>query len=323
MKTRVTVEEVKQAVTSRIAAGLHPTGSRLPTVRYLADELGANRNTVNKAYRQLCDTGVIELGPGQKSFVVSRANQLTGFSSQFQQQAAAVVWQGMAAGIPRERMLNDLAAIVADVYGAHRLRMKFIECNRYESDELATNLTELVGEPIEACVLDEALARPKRFAQSSDLIVTTFHHLAEVTHGFVSQDVKIVGVDTRPSHETLLGVARMTSPRIGLVCTQANTARTLQHVINSYHPNHEVSVGLIDDPASVRRVAQSCSQFAVTRNCVAPFTAIAHRQPDVVVDFRIDEQSISYLKQRIQQTKLELHAYQTTNRSTYGPKSHD
>ena len=64
-KVHVTVNEVKQAITRRINGGLHPRSSQLPSVRTLADELRANRNTVNKAYRQLSEMGIIELSPSE------------------------------------------------------------------------------------------------------------------------------------------------------------------------------------------------------------------------------------------------------------------
>lgn len=304
-KTRVTVDEVKQAVTRRINAGVHPIGSRLPPVRNLADELGANRNTVNKAYRQLCDTGVIALSPSHKSFVVGEGAHLKVAGDQFRHQVTDVVWQAMAAGVSRQQMMADLISIVDTVYEAHRLRIKFIECNEMDSTEMADELSLLVGEPVEACLLDQAVKNARSFSRQSDLIITTFHHLAEVSRAFSqSRDAdKVIGVDTRPSPDTLLRIARVTSPRIGLVCTLENTARTLRYLINSYHPDHAVDVALIDDPNGVKQVARSSGHVIVTHTAADQFSKIARRQPDIVVQFRVDEQSIVYLKQRIRQAR--------------------
>ena len=46
----VTAEEIQQAIINRIMSRQYVSGDRLPSVRDLADELGSNRNTVNKAY---------------------------------------------------------------------------------------------------------------------------------------------------------------------------------------------------------------------------------------------------------------------------------
>jgi GntR family transcriptional regulator len=306
--SRVSVDAVKQAVTHRITSGIHPIGSRLPPVRNLANELGANRNTVNKAYRQLCDAGVIELSPGRKSFHVGQHPAQAGIAEQLTNQASQLVWQGMAAGIPRDQMMSNLASVVDAVYGARRLSIVFIECNAFESNELATDLSQLTGEHIDAWVLDDAIAQARRLGKRCDLVVTTFHHLAEVTSAFAHVADKVVGLDTRPNHETLLGIARITSSSVGVVCTQANTARTLQHVVNSYHPNLAVNIGLIDQPANVKGVARASERTVVTRNCVAPFLALTGKHPDVVVDFRIDDQSVNYLKQRIRKAQMHQRA---------------
>jgi GntR family transcriptional regulator len=303
-KARVTVDEVKQAVTQRISAGVHPAGSRLPTVRDLADELGANRNTVNKAYRQLCDAGVIALSPSHKSFVVGEGAQLRGAGDQLQRAATELVWQAMAAGVPRQQMMDDLMSVVADVYESHRLRMTFIECNEMDSAEMADELTHLVGETVEACLLDNALRRAASLARRNDLVITTFHHLAEVSRAFGQHADRVIGVDTRPSPDTLLRIARITSQDIGLVCTLDNTARTLRHIINSYHPDHTVDVALIDDPNGIKRVARTSGHVVVTHTAADVFRRVAQRQPDVVVQFRVDEQSIAYLKQRMRQVRL-------------------
>lgn len=326
-KPRVTVDQVKQAVARRIHAGVHPLGSKLPTVREFADELGANRNTVNKAYRQLCEAGVLELGPGGRSFVVGAHPPPQHAGAQFREQAVEVVWQAMAAGIPRESVLDDLSVVVERVYGAGRLRIPFIECNELETAELAADLAALVSEPIEPCLLDDAQRLARDVAERSDLIVTTFHHLAEVNRAFMRHADKVIGVDTRPSPETMLGIARIGGPRIGLVCTLDNTAASLRHFIQSYHPERAVEVALIGDDDAVRRVARACGSVAVTHTCVERYAALAHKQPDVVVRFRIDEQSITYLRQRIQRAKLRarmpgarIHTHESSGEDKWHPK---
>lgn len=59
----------------RLAAcgGLEP-GEQLPSVRSLAQELGINPNTVQKAYRILESQGVLETVPGKGSFLASENN---------------------------------------------------------------------------------------------------------------------------------------------------------------------------------------------------------------------------------------------------------
>lgn len=313
---RVTVEDVKQAITWRIQTGMHPANSRLPSVRELARELGANRNTVNKAYRQLCEAGVIALSPRNRGFIVKDEGARIAAADDLQRCAREMIWRAMVAGIPRERITQDLLATVADVYAARCLRMTFIECNAHDSAEMARELSELVGEPIAACVLQDAARRARALARQNDLIITTFHHLAEVSQIFGECTDRIVGVDTRPSPDTLLRIARLAGPRIGLVCTLENTARSLRHIIKSYHPDRAVDTALVDAAADVQRLARVCDHVIVTHTAAEQFAQIARRQPDVVVQFCIDEQSIAYLRQRMRQIRLNAHALSTSNGET-------
>ncbi|BCX04940.1 MAG: hypothetical protein KatS3mg053_2878 [Candidatus Roseilinea sp.] len=312
---RITVEDVKQAIIWRIHTGMHPASSRLPPVRDLARQLGANRNTVNKAYRQLCDAGVIAISPGNRGFLVKDEGSRIAAVNDLQRCAREVIWRAMVAGVSREQITQDLLAAVASVYASHRLRMVFIECNAHDSVEMARELGELVGEPVEPCVLRDAVRGARDLARRNDLIITTFHHLAEVSQVFGECAERVVGVDTRPSPDTLLRIARLAGLRIGLVCTLENTARSLHHIIKSYHPDRAVDMALVDDAAGVRRLARTCDHVIVTHTAAEQFVQIAHRQPDVVVQFCVDEQSIAYLKQRMRQARLAGHASPIANRA--------
>jgi DNA-binding transcriptional regulator YhcF (GntR family) len=64
-------EQLRTGVATRVASGELPAGTRLPTVRGLADELGLAVNTVARAYRELEADGVVETRGRQGTFVRS------------------------------------------------------------------------------------------------------------------------------------------------------------------------------------------------------------------------------------------------------------
>lgn len=53
-------EQVRTQLLRQIESGELPTGTRLPTVRRLADDLGLAVNTVARAYRELESAGFVE-----------------------------------------------------------------------------------------------------------------------------------------------------------------------------------------------------------------------------------------------------------------------
>ncbi len=62
-------EQIVHAVKRAVATGHLQPGDRFPAVRTISVELGVNPNTVQKAATVLINLGVLEVRPGQGSFV--------------------------------------------------------------------------------------------------------------------------------------------------------------------------------------------------------------------------------------------------------------
>jgi len=304
-KERISAKDIQRALIWRISNGVYHPGEALPPVRKLAEEFGANRNTVNKACQELRKLGLLEMRTDRRSPIVTRIAATAAPLEHVRQQARDVVWQAMSAGMTRQQLLADITALIEEVYGESDLAIRFLECNSYDSTTLSHDLSRLTGVPIGAGLLDELRQNTDAFAQKYDLIVTTFHHLAEVLQALERYKDRVIGVDTRPSSESLLRIARLTKPQIGLICTLPNTARSLEYIILSYQPTAQVITALIHAHDDVRRLARFCDHLVVTHNCVSTLAELTGRRPDVVIEFRIDDQSLEYLKDRIRAARRE------------------
>ncbi len=64
--------QIHDAISARIDSGVFPTGFRLPATRALAEQLGAHRNTVVRAYEELALSGYVESMVGRGTFVAER-----------------------------------------------------------------------------------------------------------------------------------------------------------------------------------------------------------------------------------------------------------
>ena len=79
LKNRMPIyEQVVQKFTRFILLGKLEEGSRVPSVRDLAREIGVNPNTVQKAYRELESRGYIYTVLGQGSFISSLSERSDG-----------------------------------------------------------------------------------------------------------------------------------------------------------------------------------------------------------------------------------------------------
>jgi len=86
-----TSAEVREQIIAGALDGSLPAGTKLPTVRALADELGLAVNTVAKAYRDLETAAVIETRGRAGSFVALSAD-----SAERALQEAAVAYAARA-----------------------------------------------------------------------------------------------------------------------------------------------------------------------------------------------------------------------------------
>lgn len=90
-------EQLRSAVAGQVADGSLVAGTRLPTVRALAAELGLAVNTVAKAYRALETDGVVETRGRAGTFVSSTA--LAGVSGDVERLAADYALAARRAGL--------------------------------------------------------------------------------------------------------------------------------------------------------------------------------------------------------------------------------
>lgn len=65
-------EQVKQFLTAAVESGELTPGTKLPTVRALAADLGVAANTVARSYRELEASGVVETRGRSGTFVAGR-----------------------------------------------------------------------------------------------------------------------------------------------------------------------------------------------------------------------------------------------------------
>lgn len=112
-----TAAGIAAALSRMIASGALPSGSRLPTVRALANELGVSPTTVSEAWSALSGVGAIEARGRAGTFVRSRADSAA--PRRYRQITGAGADGGfgldLATGTPDPDLLPDLSRALAAV----------------------------------------------------------------------------------------------------------------------------------------------------------------------------------------------------------------
>ena len=103
-------EQLRVQLLEQIRSGALAAGSRLPTVRRLADDLGLAPNTVARTYRELEQSGVVETRGRNGTFVALSTDSATRSA---QEAARAYVDRLRALGIPDSDAPGFVAAIIA------------------------------------------------------------------------------------------------------------------------------------------------------------------------------------------------------------------
>jgi DNA-binding transcriptional regulator YhcF (GntR family) len=296
-------DTVRATLLRRIYTGTYAVGSRIPPSRTLAKELGVNRNTVGKVFQELARDGIVSLVPGRGGGTfVQRTDIVPDIAADhLRLSLQPLVQQAYARGMHKNIVREVAFQVIDEAYGAPDVRIKFLECNPHDAQELVRQLSPVIDCQIDAGVLDqEDIAG---LATRYPLIVTTFHHLNEVLRELNGQREQVVGVHAVPTSEVALRIALLEGKHFGLVCGRENTVASMKYLVQSYHPENDLDVALVQDTTAVQALAQRCTALIATYSCADTVVQLTGRIPDVVVEFQIEAQSIEFLRQRIRQLR--------------------
>jgi DNA-binding transcriptional regulator YhcF (GntR family) len=290
--------DLTRLIEEQIRAGAYEAGARLPTVRELAQRYHINKNTASRAYQALERRGLIDMSRGRGAFVRSPYSGDAGW----QLRAEQLIQDAQALGLSRAQLLDAIGHAVERIYGPAAPQALFVECNHQDMETLGGELSLITEMPMELALLDDAVQTASAIARRYDLIVTTFQHLGQLRQATpAAARHLVVGVHVTPTHDSLLELARLHVATFGLVCDTPSTIESLSHIISTYNPSAAVLPALIDDEAQLRRVLAQADAVVVTRSCHERLLALGITQPIVTVVFTIDQQSIDFLRRRIQE----------------------
>lgn len=291
--------DIERLIEEQIRAGAYSEGARLPTVRELADRYQVNKNTASHAYQALERRGLIDLARGRGAFV---RRSPAAEEAPWQHRAEQLAHEARRLGMSRAQALDALGHAVERAYGPAAPLVLFVECNRQDLDALGGELSAITGTTMDLALLDDALQGAPALARRYELLVTTFQHLGQLRQATpVAQRNQVVGVHVTPSHDSLLDLARLHVATFGLVCDTPSTVESLTHLISLYNPSATILPALIDDDAQLGRVLAESDAIVVTRSCRERLVALGISQPIVTVVFAIDQQSIDFLRRRLQE----------------------
>lgn len=297
--------QIRALLEERILAGNYPVGSRLPSLRELARELDAHPNTVAHAYRELSDAGTVRLEQGRGTFVVKLPAQPSTPSQKARllEDVTRMTARARSLGIDRQELLDSFNEAVLAAYERNGVRISFVECNPYDTTELAEHIGNLLRVHVEPLLVQDLLANPAEHVPRTDMFITTPFHIDEVESALENKD-HVISVNVTPSSTTLVELSRIPSTaRVAAVATNARTLRNLVRMI-TIHARSEPAIQSLITASDLRNRLKHADVIIGTQAIQDSLAALSAGRRQLTVHYRLEANSAEFLVERMQDLDL-------------------
>ena len=106
--------QLRNQIVLGIATNQYQEGESLPSVRQLAESIGINMHTVNKAYSVLKQEGFIKLDRRRGAVIALDVDKLQA-TRELQEELSVILARGICKNITREEV-HDLVDVIYDYY---------------------------------------------------------------------------------------------------------------------------------------------------------------------------------------------------------------
>lgn len=197
-----------------IKTGELPTGTRLPTARHLAQNLGINRNTVMSAYSALARDGYVRGNRrGGTRVISSRVDEpdQPPLEGKLLELADTLVGAAQDLGLTPSSIGSLIEARAQLLRDRSGLRVCFVECNNASLGYFVGELKHEFGISARPVLLQDLRTTGAVNLADVDCVVSTFYHLSEVRRALRSIDVstELFAIAVRPHLSVVEALERL------------------------------------------------------------------------------------------------------------------
>ena len=213
-------KQVAEAILRDIKTNTLPAGSKLPTVRELAEEMGLSQGTIKHAYDHLETLGAIEMTQGKGSFVREQDTQEVGSRKDRAMAAIDELFEEMESlgFTPREMeiYLNLKLRGLDEEYDL--VKIAVIDCNPEVLHLMERQLRHIPHTQVATFSLSHIAEFADKLNSDYDIILTTTSHYAEVEN-FIAGNKVFSMVAMMTATDTIIELAHIPEDaKAGVVC---------------------------------------------------------------------------------------------------------
>jgi len=253
-------KQIAQQIYEAVINGILMPGDKLPTERELSENLHLARGTVNKAYEELKNRGVIQVVQGSGTFVSKKDD----YSEEDRKEIADGYIDELLSKLEDLNFTPAEIKAMIDIAISQRqnpqikVNIAVIECN---PESLATFLEQFKSFPntaVKPFMLDDVskYLNPEKVFEDYDLIITTVTHYELIAGMMHTLKDRIFKVAVSPTQETIIKIATVPKDlQIGVIVRSENFRRLVNTRLASMNIDTEkIRFAFEDDPSEVDKL---------------------------------------------------------------------
>jgi DNA-binding transcriptional regulator YhcF (GntR family) len=217
--------QIKKQIINLLKENILKVGDKMPTERELSDKLGVSRNTISTAYNELEQESILRSYQGRGTFVEGELNiwKIQNIKQKIMKFIDLGFEEAVKMGMDVDEFLEVVAQRVREKKDfMSKITAMYVECNIEQAEIFGKQLMENTDMNIISITLDDISrggSEINKIIEKSQVIITTFNHVNEVTMLTKKFQKEIIGVSINVDLETIVKIARYPEQtRFAFIC---------------------------------------------------------------------------------------------------------
>ncbi|APM37592.1 GntR family transcriptional regulator [Clostridium kluyveri] len=206
--------QIKKQIINLLKRNILKVGDKMPTERELSDKLKVSRNTISTAYNELEQEGILRSYQGRGTFVEGELNVWK--IQNIKQKIIKFIDLGFEEAVRIGMDVDEFLEVITQRVREKRDFMSkvtaiYVECNIEQAEIFGKQLMENTDMNIISITLEDISKGSNEInkaIEKSQVIITTFNHVSEVTMLAKKFQKEIIGVSINVDLETIVKIAR-------------------------------------------------------------------------------------------------------------------